>query len=222
VQRIAVAVTRRAGALLLWVAVCAAPIAAQPPAAFDDRYQQQLPAAVLEWPGSCPTDCCGYGSAWTAIQLTTAFADAPGRGAAPITAPAAFTIPPGGVVRAVTGTLYTREPGAARVDEDFSTDATFTDFSTRHKQPVTFLAGATIELLAPRGNGVYRIVHDGRVIDANLYRIGTPEECKAAHARCAGTITKAPRTEWWVLVLNAEKQSGWIREPERFTRGRCR
>jgi len=177
--------------------------------------------AVLEWPGACPTDCCGYGTMWTARDATQAAAAAPVPGAAAPPAPA-FTIPAGAVVRAVTGTLYTLETGTARVDEDFSTDATYTDFSSRHKQPVTFLAGETIELLAPRGDGSYRIVHDDRVIDANLYRLGTAESCKAPGARCAGIITKEPVTEWWVMVLTDAKQSGWISDPSRFTRPGCR
>jgi hypothetical protein len=158
---------------------------------------------------------------WTAKEATPAASAVPVPGAAPSAAPPAFTIPAGAVVRAVTGTVYTLEAGTARVDEDFSTDATYTDFSSRHKQPVTFLAGETIELLAPRGNGAYRIVHDGRAIDANLYRLGTPEACRAANARCAGVVTKAPVIEWWVMVLTAEKQSGWIKEPARFMRGGC-
>jgi hypothetical protein len=178
--------------------------------------------AVFEWPGACPTECCGYGTAWTAHEATAAASAPRVPGSAPGVAASSFTIPAGGVVRAVTGTLYTVETGMARVDEDFSTDATFTDFSTRHKQPVTFLAGETIELLAPRGNGVYRIVHDERVIDANLYRLGTPESCKAENARCAGVITKAPVTEWWVMVMNEAKESGWINDPGRFARGSCK
>jgi hypothetical protein len=178
--------------------------------------------AVFEWPGACPTECCGYGTTWTAREETPAFAVARVPGASAPAADPAFTIPAGGAVRAVTGTLYTVETGTARVEEDFSTDATFTDFSTRHKQPVTFLAGEMIELLAPRGNGVYRIVHDDRVVDANLYRLGTPASCKAANVPCAGIITKEPVTEWWVMVLNSEKQSGWINDPTRFARGTCR
>jgi hypothetical protein len=178
--------------------------------------------AVFEWPGACPSDCCGYGAMWTATQATPVASAAPVPGAPKVDAAPAFTIPAGAVVRAVTGTMYTLETGSARVDEDFSTDATYTDFSARHKQPVTFLAGETIELLAPRGSGAYRIVHDGEVIDANLYRLGTPESCNAANARCAGVITKAPVIEWWVMVLDAEKQSGWIRDTDRFTRGSCK
>ena len=176
----------------------------------------------FEWLGSCPVECCGYGATWTALQPVPAVADVPAPGAARTSAPAAFTIAAGAIVHAVTGTLYTIEKGAARVDEDFSTDATLSDFSTRHKRPVTFLAGETIELLAPREKGVYRIMKDGRVVDANLYQIGTPESCKTASARCAGIITKQPVTEWWVMVLNQERQSGWIRSPEHFARAGCR
>jgi hypothetical protein len=159
---------------------------------------------------------------WTATQDTTAASAALVPSVTSANAPAAFTIPAGARVRAVTGTLYTMEIGIARVDEDFSTDGTFSDFSTRHKQPVTFRAGETIELLAPRGNGMFRIAHGGRVIDANLYRLGTEESCKAPNARCAGVITKAPATEWWVMVLTDGKQTGWISEPGRFKRGRCK
>ena len=177
---------------------------------------------VFEWAGACPTDCCGYGTTWVAREATPAASAAPARGADPVQAPPAFTIPAGATVRAITGTLYTIETGSARVDEDFSTDATYKDFSPRHKQPVTFLAGETIELLAPRGEGAYRIVHDGEVIDANLYRIGSAESCKAPNARCAGIVTKQPVTEWWVMVLNAANQSGWIRDANRFVRGNCK
>ena len=199
---------------MISLALSSSILAAQAPGASPDA------RARFEWPGSCPVECCGYGTMWTALRDTSAVADPPRPGDA--SAPAAFTVPPGTMLRAITGTLYTLEAGSARVDEDFSTDATFTNFSTRHKLPVTFLAGETIELLAPRGAGVYRIVHHGRVIDANLYRVGTPESCKAPNARCAAIITKPPVTEWWVMVLNAHKESGWIREPEKFTRGACK
>jgi hypothetical protein len=185
---------------------------------------QAVPAVapVLEWPGACPTECCGYGTMWVAKEATPAASAAPARDSDAAQAPPAFTIAAGAPVRAITGILYTIETGSARVDEDFSTDATYKDFSLRHKQPVTFLAGETIELLAPRGGGAYRIVHDGEVIDANLYRLGTADSCKAPNARCAGIITKQPVTEWWVMVLNAANQSGWIRDVNRFTRGNCR
>jgi hypothetical protein len=178
--------------------------------------------AIFEWPGACPVECCGYGTMWTAKEETVAAAASFLPGVTPSDTPPAFTIPAGAVVRAMTGTLYTIEAGTARMHEDFSTDATYTDFSARHKRPVTFLAEETITLLAPRGNGVYRIEHDGRLLDANLYRIGTPEACAAENARCAGIITKPPVIEWWVMVLNTDKQAGWITDPARFERGRCR
>jgi hypothetical protein len=205
---------RSLGGLALWLTLSPPILVAQAPDTSRNG------PAIMEWPGSCPTECCGYGAMWTAIKETRAVA-APLVPAAP-TGTSAFTIPVGAVVRAITGTLYTLEAGAARVDEDFSTDATFTDFSTRHKQPITFSAGETITLLAARGNGVYRIEHDGRFVDANLYRVGTTESCAAAGAHCAGVVTKPPVTQWWVMVLNADKQAGWINDPGRFVRGPCR
>ena len=213
----------RRAPIILSLALTSSSVLAQTPTA-DGVYLQAAPTRppAFEWPGACPTDCCGYGTIWTATQDTAAASAALVPRAASTNAPAAFAIRGGARVRAVTGTLYTIELGAARVDEDFSTDATFTDFSTRHKQPVTFRAGETIKLLAPRGNGMYRIDHSGRVIDANLYRLGTQESCRMPNARCAGVITKAPVTEWWVMVLNDEKQTGWISDPARFTRGPCK
>lgn len=173
---------------------------------------QPFGATVNEWPGACPVDCCAYGSDWIAREDARAFKDADGRDEV-------FTIASGDVVRAMTGTLYTIERGRARVDEDFSTDASYADFSARHRQTITFRAGDTIELLAPRGPNVFRIEHNGKVIDANLYRVGTQESCGAGNARCAGMITKQPVTRWWVMVLNADKQVGWIETPDRFIRG---
>jgi hypothetical protein len=222
--------TRWSGGLLLcvalWPGAASVLLAADEPFSIRGGRQNATgagPAAapLFEWPGACPAECCGYGTMWTAKEETPAASEALVASAAPALPPA-FVIPAGAVVRAVTGNLYTIETGTARVDEDFSTDATYKDFSTRHKQPVTFHAGDTIELLAPRGNGVYRIAHDGQAIDANLYRVGPPESCAAPGARCAAVITKPPAIEWWVMVLNAELQAGWIKDPRAFTRGSCR
>jgi hypothetical protein len=184
--------------------------------------QEPRPAALFEWPGSCASDCCGYGAAWKAREDTVTLASPRRASAASPHVASAFPIRAGELVRAITGTLYTIAPGTARVDEDFSTDATYKDFSTRHKRPLTFLAGETITLLAPRGGGVYRIQDDTGVFDANLFRIGTLESCTEPNARCAGVITRPPVFEWWVMVLNAEQRAGWIDDPSRFVRGSCK
>ena len=158
--------------------------------------------AAFEWPGACPVECCGYGTMWTAKQETVASAAALVPGVTGTETSSSFTIPVGAVVRAITGTLYTIESGTARMHEDFSTDATYKDFSARHKQPVTFQAGETIVLLAPRGNGVYRIEHGGQVDHVNLMLINNADACAAAKTPCPGVKTKGPVTEWKVMVLN--------------------
>jgi hypothetical protein len=177
---------------------------------------------MFEWPGACPTDCCGYSTGWTARDATPVWAAPLVAGESTTDATPAFILPAGTVVRAVTGTLYTLETGTARVRDDFSTDATYMDLSARHKQTVTFHAEETIELLAPRGAGVYRIRRNDRVLDANLYQVNTSEAC-AATARCAGVITKPPVTRWWVMVLDPAGRTGWIVDPvDRFQRSGCR
>jgi hypothetical protein len=52
------------------------------------------------------------------------------------------------------------------------------------------------------------------VIDANLYMVMEGAACKAASSRCAGAIDTKPVTRWWVMVMNAQKQVGWVEQVE--------
>ena len=167
-------------------------------------------------------ECCGYSMAWTAREETRVWAEPLVSVQSTEEATPAFIIRAGSVVRAVTGTLYTLETGTAQVRADFSTDATYMNLSARHRQTVTFQAGDTIELLAPRGAGLFRIRKNDRVLDANLYQLDTPDTC-ATNSRCAGIITKRPTTRWWVMILDRENGSGWIVDPPgRFDIPPCR
>jgi hypothetical protein len=38
--------------------------------------------------------------------------------------------------------------------------------------------------------------------------------CKTASSRCAGAIDTKPVTRWWVMVMNAQKQVGWVEQVE--------
>lgn len=157
---------------------------------------------------------------WTAVRETPAWT-APHAAATAPPEPPSFRIAPGDRVRALTGTLYMLEAGAALMREDFSTDASYLDRSTRHRRTVTLQAQETVSLLAPRGGAVWTIWHRGGAIDANLHRVGNPESCARPGARCAGVVTKVPVTRWWVMVMTRNDQVGWIATPEHFAIPSC-
>jgi hypothetical protein len=170
---------------------------------------------VRAWPGTCRGTCCSYNTEWIARRSVEAFAEprVPGdRAAAPI-----FVVNAGESVRALTGTLFTLRTGTLRVDEDISTDATYSDFSDRHRQMVTLGAGETREIFAIRGETIYRISHKDTIIDANLRRVGTRDTCVRANTACAAVVISEPTTRWWAMVMNARQQAGWIEEPIDFT-----
>jgi hypothetical protein len=176
---------------------------------------QTSDANVRAWPGVCPQACCSYNTEWIAAEATQVFAEPRASGdaaGAPI-----FVLQPGESVRALTGTLFTVERGILQVIEDFSADASYPDFSERHRQMVTLNAGETREVFAVRGANTYRIAHKNTIVDANLLRVGTRDVCSRAKPRCVAILTKSPFLKWWVMVMNARNQSGWIEDPRSFT-----
>jgi hypothetical protein len=176
---------------------------------------QENDAGVRAWPGACPQACCSYNTDWIATTPAQVFAE-PNPSSDAARTPV-FTVQPGETVRALTGTLFTLSTGTLRVDEDFSTEATYSDFSDRHRQMVTLNAGETRDLFAVRGESIYRLTHKGAIVDATLRRVGTREACARARPSCAGVVTKPPVTRWWVMVMNGQKAVGWIEEPRNFT-----
>jgi hypothetical protein len=128
----------------------------------------------------------------------------------------------GETVQAVTGSLQLLRRGRAVMREDFSTDASYANFSARHRQTITLLTGDGVDLLAPRGADTWRVWHRGRIVDAHLYRVATEEACRAPDANCAGIIVRQPTTRWWVMVVNGEQQAGWVEAEDRFEIPACR
>lgn len=179
-------------------------------------------AERYEWAGTCPGECCRYNVDWIATAETRAWPEPrPETSRTPDQRPV-FTIRPGDVVRALTGNLYSLEPGVAEMRDDFSTDATYGDFSERHRQTVTFDAGEHVTLLAHLRGDLYRIVHDEVPIDANLHAVGTAAACGQRRTPCAGIITRMPVTRWWAMVMNENQGVGWVQEPsERFRMPPC-
>ena len=177
--------------------------------------QQPNQTVVRAWPGACPQACCSYNTEWVATKRTQAFAEPPTSSDTPGTP--VFVVQPGEAVRALTGTLFTLETGVLRVNQDFSTTATYGDFSDRHRQTVTLNAGETREIFAVRSESIYSIMHKGTIVDALLGLVGTRDACARARTACVGVVAKAPVTRWWVMVMNGQKAAGWIEEPRGFT-----
>jgi hypothetical protein len=171
-------------------------------------------ADVRAWPGTCPQACCSYNTDWIATEPAQAFAEPrlSGHAGAPV-----FVVQRGESVRALTGTLFTLESGLLQVSEDFSADATYGDFSERHRQMVTLKEGETREIFAIRGDGIYRLAHQDAIVDANLRRVGTRDECSRAKPPCVAVVVKAPITKWWLMVMNARQEAGWIEDPRSFS-----
>lgn len=180
--------------------------------------QESAPRDTYEWLGDCPDACCGYSTEWTAKQDTPALSDPLPPDAQAAAGEPAFIVRAGETVRAVTGTLQLLERGRAVMREDFSTDASYANLSARHRQTITLLAGEEVHLLAPRGEGTWRIWHHGRILDAHLYRIAGEDACRARDTACAGVIIREPVTRWWVMVVTARGQTGWVVGSDRFDR----
>ena len=170
-------------------------------------------SALFEWAGECPAGC-RYNTEWTAVRDARAWPGPHPEATWTGAGSPAFTIAPGESVRTLTGTVYTLERGTARMHQDFSTDASLPSFSPSHKRLITFRADEVVQLLLARGEGVWRIWRDGQVIDANLYTVMEDAACKTASSRCAGAIDTKPVTRWWVMVMNAQKQVGWVEQVE--------
>lgn len=173
--------------------------------------QQSALHDTYEWLGECRAVRCPYGRDWVAPADTPAWPE-PRAAGIPASESPLFTVRAGERVRAVTGVLYTVERGTALMREDFSTDASYGNLSTQYRQTITLREGETVHLLAPKGPETYRIWRDGRVLDAHLYRVGLPSACARPEA-CAGVITKEPVTRWWVMVMTARREVGWVEEP---------
>ena len=199
-------------AVMYWLALAVAAFAV---------VQDGEPQGTYEWLGDCPAACCGYAEPWTAADDVPAWRARPAPGDTPGGAPA-FVVRRGETVRAVTGSLQVLARGRAVMREDFSTDASYANLSARHRQTITLLAGDDVHLLAPRGGDAWRIWHRGRILDAQLHRVGREDACRAAEASCAGVIVLEPVTRWWVMVAGANGEVGWVDAAGRFDGPACR
>lgn len=130
---------------------------------------QMRPPATYVSPDACPFECCTYRE-WTARSSVTLYDKAQGR--------ASGKINKGERVQGLTGQVITH-PLAFRIA------------SEQDGIP----AGATVYLLHPLGEGVWRVWYEGKVHDIEL------------------DVAEEPRYEWWTKVKTASGQIGWVRMP---------
>lgn len=139
------------------------------------------PAIPHEDHGACPFECCTY-RRWTVTARTIVRQDRYP------TSPAAFTLQRGERVTGMTGVVITTQPGLARA------------VKTTPVGGIQVRPGEIVYLLTNRGEGVYKVWHQGRVEDL------------AIEGDDVFTLVRRPQYIWWVKVRNSRGQIGWTEQ----------
>lgn len=136
----------------------------------------------------CPFEGCAYG-AWVARSRLTAYA------AEGDTAKVAFAIQPGERITALRGNVHVVKLGVIAVTA-----------------PVEAAAGRVIPrgdriyVLSYRGEGLYDVWHDGRLLTLEAFW-----KPVVSAGRAAGVLRTRPEMMWWVLVRARSGRQGWLR-----------
>jgi hypothetical protein len=168
--------------LAAWSVLAAGTVAAVAQAAPGE------PRAPYVQKNVCPFERCAYGI-WIARSRLKAYA------AEGDTSKAAFHIQPGERVHALRGNVHVVKLGVLSVTA-----------------PVEIVAGRMLRngdrlhVLAYRGEGVYDVWYEGRLLSVEAFWAPL-----ASAARVAGVLTTRPEMLWWVLVKNRGGRQGWLR-----------
>jgi hypothetical protein len=140
---------------------------------------------------TCPGEGCEFGETWTArtaIQLR----EAPDPSAA-----VAFIVEEGESVLTRAGEVHTI-PGRFEV----------------HRAQGEFVPGDEVFVYTYRGEGWFRIRHNGEIKVADLGFSpwgGTAGTRCADEQRCWGSLSEELQFDWWVLVETEGGEQGWAR-----------
>lgn len=149
--------------------------------------QERAPRVLVD-KGACPFECCQYGR-WTATKAIPAFTT-------PGAQRAAFTIPAGAVVTAMTG--YVRTVGQPFV-------------VARPHAP--YKSGDTLMVYTYYGEGMFSVWHRGKRFTEDLgfspYG-GTAGKRCTDKERCWGTLSRELQSDWWVQVRLVNDKTVWV------------
>ena len=149
--------------------------------------QERAPRALTD-EGACPFECCQYGR-WTTTKATPAFTS-------PGAKRAAFTIPVGTTVTALTG--YVRTVGQPFV-------------VTRPHAP--YKSGDTLMVYTYHGEGMFSVWHRGKTLMEDLgfspYG-GTGGKRCTDKEHCWGTLSGELQSDWWVQVRLENGKTAWV------------
>ena len=182
-----------ASILLLLLATNSAPGAGEqasssPPIPFEDA-------------GACPFEGCVYGD-WKAIEDVDVHAER--RDDAPVV----FKVRSGEGVKAVTGIVIITKPGRAVFDRR--------QRLTTSSGTIDLMPGQTLFLLTYQGEGFTKAWYGGKVytdVDTASFMNAM---CTTKPEQCTGKVVEKPQREWWIQIRNAEGQTGWTRESDKF------
>ena len=159
------------------------------------------PPIPFEDPGACPFEGCVYGD-WKAIEEVDVHAER--RDDAPVV----FKVRSGEGVKAVTGIVVITQPGRAVFDRR--------QRLTTATGSIDLMPGQTLFLLTYQGEGFTKAWFDGKVytdVDTASFMNAM---CTTKPEQCTGKVVEKPQWEWWIQIRNAEGQTGWTREPDKF------
>jgi hypothetical protein len=202
-----------AAAALLILTLTPSPVGAtfQP-----DRSRPPMP---YEDAGACPFEGCVY-RAWHANDAVSV------RQTRSPNAPIVFTVRKGEAITALTGVVVTTSPGQVlfRQPADLAWENLETvdlaGIPVRRPSATGVLhvePGETLYLLTYRGEGSTSAWFKGRLykeLDGATAFFNAA--CDVDPDRCAGQIVDRPQMVWWVQIRNAQGQTGWTNEPEKF------
>jgi len=169
--------------------------------------------------GACPFEGCVY-RGWRANDTVAA------RLARSTTAEIVFTVRKGETITALTGVVVTTSPGRVRFREP--ADLRWADLETVNIRGVSVRRpnqsgilhvepGDTLYLLTYHGEGSTTAWFKGRLyqeLDGAMAFFNAV--CDVDPSRCVGQIVERPQRVWWVQIRNAQGQTAWTNEPDKF------
>jgi hypothetical protein len=138
--------------------------------------------------GICPFEGCAYG-AWVARSRLTAYA------AEGDTSKIAFAVAPGERFTALRGDVHIVKLGLIMVTAPVEGPAGH-----------ALQKGDRVYVLSYRGEGMYDVWHDGKLMTLEAFW-----EPLAPAARAAGVVRARPEMMWWVLIKTRAGRQGWLR-----------
>ncbi len=160
-------------------------------AALQSDYKPQSAPSLpfLDW-NACPFEGCTYGK-WIAAAPVAVFNTwEPSR-------KRIATLPPKGIVTAISGVVITYKPGVIRLNKDLP------EYGLQH--------GDTILTYTYRGEGFSAVWFKGRFYhDYDISLAKWPDGSGCLKAECEGTYVDLGEKVWWAKVKMSSGVIGWV------------